>query len=79
MALTVNPEESIIPSNLNRRNTVPILKLTTSSYVSLSKKEALRVAGTMLSEVLEGRGGRIPMHVDETSYSGKTTTTYWIG
>ncbi len=59
-----------------------------SSYISVSKKDALRLAGELVSETLEGRGARLPIQsYDRDTYRFKggepngprTITTYWIG
>lgn len=53
-----------------------------SSYVSLSKSEALRLVSNTLSPVLEKRGGRIRItehRSDNTALKMADTVTYWIG
>ena len=47
-----------------------------SSYVEISRKEALRLVSQMLSATLEARGGRI--RIDEVIYNSEERPTYWI-
>lgn len=44
-------------------------------YMTITRPQALRLAASLLSPTLEGRGARLPVRV--TSYSDKLT--YWIG
>jgi hypothetical protein len=46
------------------------------SYLSISKNEALRLAGSLLTESIENRGGRIPMRTSQ--YKNEPHLTYWI-
>lgn len=51
-----------------------------SSYVNLSRKDAVRLAGNMLSETMEARGGRLVIRVAVSEYrSDEGKATYWIG
>ncbi len=58
------------------------------SYVSVSKKDAMRLARELLTETLERRGARLPIQsYDREVYrfkggepnGARTITTYWIG
>jgi hypothetical protein len=56
------------------------------SSVSVSKKEALRLADALLSETMEQKGARLPIRsYDRESYQRGTSlekrwvTSYWIG
>jgi hypothetical protein len=42
-----------------------------STYVRLTRKDALRILGDLLSETLEAKGGRIPVNI--------RTDSFWIG
>lgn len=42
-----------------------------STYIRLSRKDALRILGDVLSPTLEAKGGRIPCHIRDDSF--------WIG
>lgn len=46
------------------------------SYLNLSRKESVRLAGAMLSDTLEARGGRLPVTLREDAFGRRT---YWIG
>lgn len=51
-----------------------------SSYLNISRKEALRLAGDMLSGAMEARGGRLNIGAHTSDYhSDKGNVTYWIG
>jgi hypothetical protein len=56
------------------------------SSVSVSKKEALRLADSLLSEAMEQKGARLPIRSYErekyargTSLAKQWVTSYWIG
>lgn len=60
-----------------------------TSSISVSKKEALRLADSLLSETMEGRGGRLRIRCYERESYKRVkelnplekvmVTTYWIG
>lgn len=52
-----------------------------STYVNISRKDALRIVEDLVSEVWEACGARVPITVRTYTgqFSGTTTTTYWIG
>ena len=66
---------------LSIRNPAPIVDTNNefpaglSTWLDLTRAQALQLAGNMLSPTLEERGGRIPLRVRETEYG----VTYWIG
>lgn len=51
-----------------------------STYVDLSRKDACRVAASLL-ERFEERGARLPVRISTTRYTFETftRTAYWIG
>jgi len=57
-----------------------------SSYLPVSRKDALRLARELVSEILEGRGARLPIRTYERerykrsgSMETHMVTSYWIG
>ena len=50
-----------------------------SSYLNLSRSEALRLVRSLLHEAVEGKGGRIKVRECLTGFAGQLRTTYWIG
>lgn len=66
---------------LSIRNPAPVLDTNSefpcglSTWLDLTRAQALKLAADMLSPTLESRGGRIPLRVRETEYG----VTYWIG
>lgn len=57
-----------------------------ASYLPVSKKEAVRLASDLLSEMLESRGGRLPIRCYDreaykrgSSLEKRIITSYWIG
>lgn len=49
------------------------------SRVSVSRKEAARIVGELLSERMEARGARIRISINSWKLLDKTRITYWIG
>jgi hypothetical protein len=47
-----------------------------SGHINLSRPEALKLVGDLLSEGLEARGARIPIRLHKSEYSN--VTTYWL-
>ena len=47
-----------------------------SGYISLSRKEALRLVSTMLSPTIEGKGGRI--RLEEVRFNECDKPCYWL-
>lgn len=48
-------------------------------YTNLTRKEALRIVGDMLTKSMELRGGRIPMHEDTHDNPLSRRVVCWIG
>lgn len=47
------------------------------SYLNLTRKDALRLAGDLVSQTLEARGARVPMSVRFDTETGRRN--YWLG
>lgn len=48
-------------------------------HVGVSRKEAMRIAGEMVSEAHEVRGARVPVCIHTFHGASGSSVTYWIG
>lgn len=50
-----------------------------ASYMPLTRPDAIRLVGSILTDTLEGRGGRIPVRTYDSTIAGETRNVVWIG